>query len=280
VTSEPLPVCGAEATESTPAARLLQRVEAVSLRFAGEALAIYARKTGVAVSVDEKVLWLGICRKVHALAALPAIEAEFSTAWSSEAKLVLPSSSPRLSPSEIWGPALAFCVLQSVAESVGSKDTAVSALELFDRLRLRESLARAFSVGGEVTEDGWRAASRVRVAFLCQSLPSSPTDFAGFSRGLWEDGDARWLIKLHEVTGEWYFNKELHQQLVWWTQLPDLLQLAAPVEKKTRVGRSIKAIERAVEEALEEAEEAGFRLAKKKEVAVKPAEREKGALTT
>jgi glycosidase len=279
-TSEPLPVCGAEAAESTPAAQLLQRVEALSLRFAGEALAIYARKTGVGVSVDEKVLWLGICRKLHALAALPAIESEFSTAWSSEAKLVLPSSSPRLSPSEIWGPALAFCVLQSVAESVGSKDTAASALELFDRLRLRESLARAFSVGGEVTEDGWRAASRVRVAFLCQSLPSSPTDFAGFSRGLWEDGDARWLIKLHEVTGEWYFNKELHQQLVWWTQLPDLLQLAAPVEKKTRVGRSIKAIERAIEEALEEAEEAGFRLAKKKEVAVKPAEREKGALTT
>jgi hypothetical protein len=274
--SQPLPVCGEEATESTAAAQVLQRIEAHSLRFAGEGLAIYGRKTGVPVKIDEKVLWLGICRYVHALAALPALEEEFSTAWSTQARLVLPSSAPQLSPNEIWGPALAFCVLQGVAESMGSKDTAVSALALFDRLRLREPLARAFSVGGDITEDGWRAAARVRVAFLCQSLATTPA-FAGFPRGLWEDDNARWLLKVHEATGEWYFNKELHQQIMWWTQLPDLLQLAG---KKSRTARSIKAIEEAVEAALEEAEEAGFRLGKKKEVTVKPAKEEKGALAT
>jgi hypothetical protein len=275
--AEPLPACGAEATESTPAAQLLLRMETLSLRFACEGLAIYARKSGASAAVDPSALWLEICRSVHALAALPALEVEFSTAWSSEAKSVLPSSSPRLSPSEVWGPALAFCVLQAMAESLQSKDTAVSALELFDRLRLREPLARAFSVGNEITEDGWRGAARVRLAFFCKSLRSTPLSFAGFPRELWDDDNARWLLKVHEATGEWYFNKELHQQILWWTQLPDLLQLSA---KKARTGRSIRAIEKALEAALEEAEECGFRLGWKKEITAKPSKEEKGALAT
>jgi glycosidase len=296
--TEPLPLCGDEAIDSTPAAQWLQRMETLSVRFANEGLAIYGRKTGTVAVVDPSTLWLAICRRVHGLAALPTLEAEFSTPWSKEAKLVLPSTSSELNsgskrsssselsnsselnPSETWGPALAFSVLQGMAESLGSKDTAVSALELFDRLRLREPLARAFSGGNEITEDGWRGAARVRLAFLCQSLAGIPITFAGFPRTLWEDDNARWLLKVHEATGEWYFNKELHEQIVWWTQLPDLLELAAPAEKKPRPGKTIKAIEKAVGTALDEAEEAGFRLAKKKEVVAKTATQEKGALTT
>ena len=282
--SEPLPACGAESTESTPGAQLLLRLETLSTRFAGEALSTYARKTGVPAAHDEKQLWLAICRKVHALAALPALEAEFSRAWSNQAKLVVPNIDAEFRAEETWAPALAVSVLQSMAESMGSKDTALSALELYDRLRLREPLARAFSAGGEITEDGWRAAARVRLAFLSQSLASIPSTssaaFAGLPRALWENDDARWLLNVHEATGEWYFNKELHEQILWWTQLPDLLQLATAEEKKTRAGRPLKAIESAVETAIEEAEEAGFRLSKEKEVVAKPAEQEKGALTT
>jgi glycosidase len=276
--SEPLPVCGEEATESTPAAQLLLRMEALSLRFAHEGLGFYGRKSGTPVAINDQELWLAICRNVHALAALPAMEVEFSTAWSSEAKLVLPSSTLKLGPGEIWGPALALCVLQGMAESLGGKDIAVSALALFDRLRLREPLARAFSVGRDITEDGWRASARVRLAFLYQSLASTTLPmFAGLPRGLWDDDNARWLLKVHEAAGEWYFNKELHQQILWWTQLPALLQLTA---KKSRTARSIKAIEKLVEAALEEAEEAGFRIGKKKEVPKKAEKQAKGALTT
>jgi hypothetical protein len=184
-----------------------------------------------------------------------------------------------------------------MAESIGGKDIAATALALFDRLRLREALARAFSVGGEITEDGWRAAARVRLAFLYQTLvPVKPVKgtpeepFAGFPRELWDDGDARWLLKVHEAAGEWYFNKELHQQILWWAQLPDLLQLAAAAEtppatteKKTRqpasrFSPSIKTIEQRVQDAFEQAEEAAFRIGKKKEVTAKPAKHEKGAL--
>jgi hypothetical protein len=197
--------------------------------------------------------------------------------------MVLPSSDPELHPAAVWGPVLAYCVLHGVAETVGGKDAASTVLALFERLRLREPLARAFSFG-EINDDGWRAAARVRLAFLNQTL--SPKEaFAGLAPALWEEADARWLLKVHEAAGEWYFNKELHQQILWWIQLPDLLQLAAPAavaapaEKPAAAGRSVRSveeIEQRVDEAIEQAEEAGYRLGKKK--AVKTLKREKGAL--
>ena len=95
---------------------------------------------------------------------------------------------------------------------------------------------------------------------------------------------------MHESAGEWYFNKELHQQILWWVQLPDLLQLAVPAEvlpaataKKTRqpvtrLASSIETIAQRVKDGCEEAEEAGFRIGKKKEVKAKPIKRKKTAL--
>jgi hypothetical protein len=97
------------------------------------------------------------------------------------------------------------------------------------------------------------------------------------------------LLQVNESGGEEYFNKELHEQMVWWLQLPVLLELAsaAPVpepviagaaaEKKARrsparPAASPETIEQKVKEAAGQAEEAGFRLAKKKEVVVKPTE--------
>jgi hypothetical protein len=186
-----------------------------------------------------------------------------------------------------------------MAEATGEKDTAASALALFDRLRLRYAFARAFSVGDEVTEDGWRAAARIRLAFLCQTLISTKPvkgaaeeEFAGFPRAVWDDADARWLLQVNESAGEWYFNKELHQQILWWTQLPGLLRLAPPAEvepaannanKKTRRPAaastpSIKTIEQKLQDAFDQAEEAGFRIPKKEEPAAKPVKREKSAL--
>ena len=225
---------------------------------------------------------------------MPAIEAKFARVWPREARVVLPSSDPELHAGAIWGPVLAYCVLQGMAEAVGEKDTAATALALFDRLRLREPLARAFSFG-EISEDGWRAAARVRLILLYQTwMSAKPTKaaeeeaFAGFPRAFWEDGDARWLLKVHDAAGEWYFNKELHQQILWWVQLPDLLRLAAaPASTPANTGRPAarnipvkaieqKVIEQRVEEACEEAEEAGYRVGEKR--AAEPPKLEKGAL--
>ena len=211
--------------------------------------------------------------------------------------MVLPSEDPPLHPSVIWGPALGYAVVAGMSEAAGRKDTAATALALFDRLRLRHAFARAFSVGDQITEDGWRAAARIRLAFVYQTLitakpvkGAAEEAFAGFPRQFWEDADARWLLSVNESAGEWYFNKELQQQILWWTQLPDLLRLAAPAEadpaiadKKTRKPvapstPSISAIEQKLQDAFEQAEEAGFRIPKKEEPAPKPAKREKSAL--
>jgi hypothetical protein len=292
-----LPPCGQEDTESTPAAQLMQRVEALSLRFATEAFSIYARKTGSGVALDEKDIWLSICRQYHALKRLPAIESESPEPWSHEAKMVLPSDDPPLHASVIWGPAVGYAVLAGMAEAVGGTDTEATALGLFDRLRLRHAFARAFSVGDQITEDGWRAAARIRLAFLYQTLinakpvkGAADEAFAGFPRQLWQDGDARWLLSMNESAGEWYFNKELHQQILCWTQLPDLLRLAAPAEAEpattgkkarkpaSRSALSIKTIEQMLQDAFEQAEEAGFRIPKQEEAAPKQVKREKSAL--
>ena len=290
-----LPACGQEGEASTPAAQLMQRVETLSLRFATEALAIYARKTGTSSAADEKDLWLSICRQYHAVIGLPAIEREFAEPWSKEAKMVLPSEDPPLHPSVIWGPAFAYAVLAGTAEALGGKDTAATTLGLFDRLRLRHAFARAFSVGDQVTEDGWRAAARIRLAFFCQTLASvKPTKgaaeepFAGFARAVWDEPDIRWLLQVNESAGEWYFNKELHQQMLWWTQLPGLLRPAStpePAANNKKTGRaavpatpSIKTIDQKLQDAFEQADEAGFRIPKKEEPAPKAAKREKSVL--
>jgi glycosidase len=298
--SEALPTCGEELETSTPASQLFDRLQGLTLRFAGEGLAIYARKTGQPY-VDANDAWLAICPQFHSAAGLPKIEAELSEPWSTEAKAVLPSSNLKLHPKAVWGPVLAFSVLDGMARSIGGKDTAGTALALFDKLRLREPLARAFSLAAEITEDGWRAAARVRLALLELTLtPAKPAktaaaddSFAGLPRALWDDPDARWLLSVNESAGEWYFNKELHEQMLWWLHVPDLLQLAGPTSPpaprqaganksaKTLPKSTLKSkeeIEQAVQEGVEQAEESGYRIGKKKEPAAKPAKREKRAL--
>ena len=297
--SEPLPACGQEAQESTPAAQLMQRIEALSWRFASEAFAIYSRKTGTPIQVSEKDLWQVICRQVHAVKNLANLEAEFSEPWSREARKILPSTNSELHPSAVWGPVLGFALLQGVAEAIGGKDTAATALGLFDRLRLRESFARAYVGGGEITQDAWRAAARIRLAFLAQTFaPAKKAQedvFAGLPAELWKDGDARWLLQVNESGGEEYFNKELHEQMLWWLQLPVLLELAvaAPVPEPVVAGPAAgkkprRSPARPVASTGNDRREgqagqpAGgrsrFPPGKEKEAAVKPPKKEKGAL--
>ena len=57
-------------------------------------------------------------------------------------------------------------MLHLLAESLESHAPAAVALDLFDRLRLREPLARAFAVLGYEGEESWRAAARIKVGLL------------------------------------------------------------------------------------------------------------------
>jgi len=244
----------------------MQRLESLTGRFAREAMTMYARKTGTAAPAKDP--WLAICKYIHAAIKVPSLEKDFTEPWTRDARLVLPSAKLPLHPSEIWGPVLAVCVLQGLAETISPTNPGTTFLSLFERLRLREPLARAFSLAGDVTEDGWRAAARVRLIFLLQALAApkpnkAPAEeiFAGFPRSFWHDGDARWLMRVHDSGGKEYFNKELHQQILWWSQLLPLLQ---PAESKA-------AIQQRVQKAAEQAQNAGFQVIRKEEVLSKPA---------
>jgi len=66
----------------------------------------------------------------------------------------------------MWGPVLAWCALQLLADEIDKKRPEQTALDLFDRLRLREPFARALAALGFEGEESWRVAARIKVLLL------------------------------------------------------------------------------------------------------------------
>jgi hypothetical protein len=104
--------------------------------------------------------------RIRAAMRLPAIEAMFPTPWPAAARRVLPSPSPQFTATAMWGPLLAWCALQLLAESINPHHPEAVALDIFDRLRFREPFAKAFSALGFDGETGWRVAARIKVVLL------------------------------------------------------------------------------------------------------------------
>jgi glycosidase len=104
--------------------------------------------------------------RLRAAMRIPAIEALFPAPWSVAARRVLPSASPQLTATAMWGPVLGWCALELLAESVDAEEPERVALDLFDRLRLREPFAQAFAALGFEGEEAWRAAARIKVVLL------------------------------------------------------------------------------------------------------------------
>ena len=69
----------------------------------------------------------------------------------------------------MWGPVLGWCVLELLAESIDAENPERMALDLFDRLRLREPFAQAFGALGFEGEEGWRVAARIKVVLLSEA---------------------------------------------------------------------------------------------------------------
>ncbi|MFZ1012539.1 MAG: alpha-amylase family glycosyl hydrolase, partial [Terracidiphilus sp.] len=96
-------------------------------------------------------------------------EAFFPAPWPAAARRVLPSPSPRNTAIALWGPVFAWCVLDCAAAVIDPENQHRTALELFDRLRLREAFARAFRTLGVEGEECWRAAARIKVLLLARA---------------------------------------------------------------------------------------------------------------
>jgi glycosidase len=105
-------------------------------------------------------------RRLRAAMRLTQIETLFREPWPAAARHMLPSLSPQATATEMWGPVLAWCAVQSLAEFVDPARPGQAALDLFDRLRLRAPFAYAFAALGFEGEEAWRAAARIKVLLL------------------------------------------------------------------------------------------------------------------
>src|SRR5581483_2963606 len=170
-------------------------------------------------------------------------------------------ASPQVAATALWAPVMSWCLLQTLAEAVDGDNIPQTALDLFDRLRLREPLARSFHAMGLEGEEGWRAAARLKILLILQSgagqtdsaqttaAEIAPTDKltqaaaalaseaisvspattpAGGSKipaSLWQDPDVRWLTGYNEAEGHAYVIRECYEEFLWWLALPELLKL-------------------------------------------------------
>jgi hypothetical protein len=108
--------------------------------------------------------------RLRAAMRMPTIEALFPAPWPAAARLMLPSSSPQATATELWGPIIAWCALQLLAEGIDPEQPQRAALDLFDRLRLREPLARAVAALGFEGEEPWRVSARIKVLLLTAAI--------------------------------------------------------------------------------------------------------------
>jgi glycosidase len=244
----------------------LERAWHVVANLLTTALPAYAKMSGTRAGIyaTQPASMAPVLRKLlRSATRLPALEDLFPSKWDSAARRVLPSAFPQLPSTALWGPVLAWCVLQVVAEAIDPENWYQIAVELFDRLRLREPLAQAFNALGLEGEDGWRAAARVKALLLVQSgagmrVKAGPLQPAGESSkepveatpapqpvkakeqiaehvlgvppGLWEDSDVCWLTGAHVAGEHTYIVREPYEQLLWWLSLPRLLRLAESAE--------------------------------------------------
>ena len=68
--------------------------------------------------------------------------------------------------------------LELLAESIDAEKPERAALDLFDRLRLREPLAHSFLALGFKGEESWRATARIKVALLVEAGVFAPEAFS------------------------------------------------------------------------------------------------------
>jgi glycosidase len=219
--------------------------------------------------------------RARAALRVPALESLFAEPWPAAARRVLPSYSPQLTSTALWGPVLAWIGLEVLAESVDGKHSEHAALDLFDRLRLREPLGHGFEALGFANEEAWRVAARIKVALLIEAkvftaqaedetAPSTAETLAEvraeaapaleaavpvLSPAMWQDADVRWLTGAHAAGGRSYFIKESYEELLWWLQLPALCKLAVAA---TPDRGEAQAMGKAIAEAVGAGSRAGY----------------------
>jgi hypothetical protein len=177
----------AGASGSNPASesdrrRFLEEFWPLVERFLSAAQTFYKARIDHAARPDEPVM-LGyvLQRRLRAALRLPLAAEFFTRRGSDELRRVLPSPSPKVESTAVWGPVLAWIVLELLAESLNPEHPAEAGAALFGHLRLREPLARCFEALGFEGEEAWRAAARIRTGLMnaAAMLDAAPEGAAG-----------------------------------------------------------------------------------------------------
>ena len=221
---------------------------------------------------------------LQGLIRIPAVEAGSAEAWPEAAREILPSASPRTNAGAIWAPAVAAIVLQWILPQVSEPSHVTVASEAgfsekrpdaFEKMHLRKPLARAFEGFQLQGEEGWKAASRVRL--LVHDDPQKPAAALDLLvEHLQKSAETRWLAGVHEATGKTYFVKESFEQLLWWIQLPKLLR----VKDLTQASAVFTEMEQGVETGSAAALAAGYEYDKLLKNAANPPGRIAAAATS
>jgi hypothetical protein len=193
---------------------------------------------------------------------LPALEKAFARSWPSDARLVLPSYSPQTEAVTVLVPVVAWCLVRALIDALPStRNPGETPGAIFDRLYLPFALADAFQPLGLDADSAYRAAARVRILITApqRPLPSNTQPLLS-----WDDPDTVWLTGLHIAQGHRYFNKEAHEQLLWWSVLPQLIVAAEkdPSAKSSATRITLRALEGQIDEATAAAAQSGYRLDK------------------
>ena len=174
---------------------------------------------------------------------IPALESLFPEPWPAAARRVLPSHSPQLTATALWGPVLAWSRAGTARRIRRRPESGARRRWICLTVCACASPGHAPSSAlGFEGEESWRVAARIKVALLIEAeglchravaAACGAARAAGAQRipilspTLWLDPDVRWLTGAHEAEGRSYFIKESYEELLWWLQLPALCKLAA-----------------------------------------------------
>ena len=303
----PSAVHGEEPKSEHERKQYLARVRERAVRFVDVAVMAYAvrlKREGVTTADPEPVELEGISdslrTRLRAALRLPALESNFAAPWPAAARRVLPSPSPEITATALWGPVLAWCFVDLLGDAVDQEFTASIRIDLFDRLRLRQPIAEAMAALGLEGEENWRVAARIKAGLLvaaevgreesvveleepipaseevetaisapveeCAAVPDTIVEepvtqaeavSTRIAPALWADPDIRWLAGVHTAEGHEYIVHESYEELLWWLELPKLLELAADTSTALVCEEEVLA---PVSAALAQAEAAGYRV--------------------
>jgi hypothetical protein len=161
-------------------------------------------------------------------------------------------------------------LLSESLHSGGAQEKArATAVDIIDRLRLRQPMAEAFEALGLEGEDRWRAIARVRLLLtLMDVAPETEeqsaakmkpvsTEWMEFPAAMWRDPEMQWLVGWNEWEGHTYIAKEPYEELLWWMQLPRIYRMTG---SKAASRQAAAKLQTAMQKACREMSERRYRV--------------------